>query len=229
MFVWKIVGRAIMVRDANCFHPFKDGVLSCIDCWWCQQSALSITTSSFFFFVAFLVVSFHHHSWTLLSDVVLWKKWPWRLLVILISWHYHLYHLGLGPLSSYVLSYFENWVEFETITTFPRFPATLGIVPLLAAISDWFSIVNLRLHLTIKPFQRTLMRSPKLPLESYMNWNYMQLKSEVLLACVVCCNCRCTACWWRTGEVFLFDMSCELWMQVLVIQTIWLLSLRFFI
>ncbi len=21
-----------MVRDANCFHPFKDGVLSCIDC-----------------------------------------------------------------------------------------------------------------------------------------------------------------------------------------------------
>jgi hypothetical protein len=26
----------------------------------------------------------------------------------------------------------------------------------------------------------------------------------------------------------LFDMTCELWMQVLVIQTIWLLSLRFF-
>jgi len=49
MFVWKIFGRAIMVRDANCFHPFKDGVLSCIDCWWCQQSVLSITTSSSFF------------------------------------------------------------------------------------------------------------------------------------------------------------------------------------
>ncbi len=128
---------------------------------------------------------------------------------------------------SYVLSYFENWVEFETITTFPRFPATLGIVPLLAAISDWFGIVNLRLHLTIKPFQQTLMLFPKLPLESYMNWNYMRLKSEVLLACVVCCNCRCTACWWITGEVFSFNMSCELWMRVLVIQTISPLSLRF--
>ncbi len=28
----------------------------------------------FIFLKAFLVVSFHHHSWTLLSDVVLWKK-----------------------------------------------------------------------------------------------------------------------------------------------------------
>jgi len=74
---------------------------------------------------------------------------------------------------------------------------------LLAAISDWFSIVNLQLHLTIKPFQWTLMWFPKLPLESYVNWNYMQLNSEVLLACVVCCNCRCTGCWWRIGEVFL--------------------------
>ncbi len=189
---------------------------------------IAFIPSRMVFFLALTVgdagslVPFHHHSWTLLSDVVLRKKWPWRLLVILISWHYHLYHLGLGPLSSYVLSHFENWVEFETITTFPRFPATLGIVPLLAAISDWFSIVNLRLHLTIKPFQRTLMWFPKLPLESYMNWNYMQLKSEVLLACVVCCNCsRCTACWWRIGEVFLFDMSRELWMRVPVIQTIW--------
>ncbi len=183
----------------------------------------------FIFFKAFLVVSFHHHSWTLLSDVVLWKKWPWRLLIILISWHYHLYHLGLGPLSSYVLSYFENWVESETITTFPRIPATLGIVSLLAAITDWFSIVSLQLHLAIKPFQRTLMWFPKLPLESCMNWKYMRLRSEVLLACVVCCNCRCTACWWWTGEIFLFDMSCELWMRRLVIRTIWLLSLRFFI
>ncbi len=160
----------------------------------------------FIFFVAFLVVFFHLHSWTLLSDVVLWKMWPWRLLVILISWHYHLYHLGLGPLSSYVLGYFELWVEFETITTFPMFPATLGIVPLLAAISDWFSTVNLQLHLTIKPFQQTLMWFPKWPLESFINWNYMQLKSEVLLACVVCCNCRCTAYWRRTAEVFLFNI-----------------------
>jgi hypothetical protein len=25
-----------MVRDANCFHYFEDGVSSCMDYWWCQ-------------------------------------------------------------------------------------------------------------------------------------------------------------------------------------------------
>jgi hypothetical protein len=32
-FISKIVGRAIMVRDANCFHCFEDGVCSCMDYW----------------------------------------------------------------------------------------------------------------------------------------------------------------------------------------------------
>jgi pentatricopeptide repeat protein len=32
-FISKVVGRAIMVRDANQFHHFKDGVCSCMDCW----------------------------------------------------------------------------------------------------------------------------------------------------------------------------------------------------
>ncbi|CAM6067263.1 unnamed protein product [Sphagnum tenellum] len=32
-FVSKIVGRAIMVRDANRFHHFEDGVCSCMDYW----------------------------------------------------------------------------------------------------------------------------------------------------------------------------------------------------
>jgi hypothetical protein len=32
-FISKIVGRAIMVRDANHFHHFEDGVRSCMDCW----------------------------------------------------------------------------------------------------------------------------------------------------------------------------------------------------
>jgi hypothetical protein len=99
-----------------------------------------------------------------------------------------LYHLGLGCLSSDALSYFGIWVESETITTFPRFSATLGIIPLLPAIDHWFSVVNSLLHLTTGPFQRTLVWFPELPLWNYMNWNYTQLQSEVLLACVVCCN-----------------------------------------
>jgi hypothetical protein len=32
-FISKIVGRTIMMRDANCFHHFKDGVCSCMDYW----------------------------------------------------------------------------------------------------------------------------------------------------------------------------------------------------
>jgi pentatricopeptide repeat protein len=32
-FISKIVGRTIMVRDANRFHHFKDGVCSCLDYW----------------------------------------------------------------------------------------------------------------------------------------------------------------------------------------------------
>ncbi|KAH9541505.1 hypothetical protein CY35_14G068500 [Sphagnum magellanicum] len=32
-FISKIVGRAIMVRDTNCFHYFGDGVCSCMDYW----------------------------------------------------------------------------------------------------------------------------------------------------------------------------------------------------
>jgi hypothetical protein len=32
-FISKIVGRAIMVRDANHFHHFEDGVCSCMDYW----------------------------------------------------------------------------------------------------------------------------------------------------------------------------------------------------
>jgi hypothetical protein len=31
-FISKIIGRAIMVRDANCFHHFEDGVCSYMDC-----------------------------------------------------------------------------------------------------------------------------------------------------------------------------------------------------
>ncbi len=30
-FISKIVGRAIIVRDANCFHHFEDGLCSCRD------------------------------------------------------------------------------------------------------------------------------------------------------------------------------------------------------
>jgi hypothetical protein len=32
-FISKIVGRAILVRDANRFHHFEDGVCSCMDYW----------------------------------------------------------------------------------------------------------------------------------------------------------------------------------------------------
>jgi hypothetical protein len=32
-FISKIVGRTIMVRDANRFHQFEDGVCSCMDYW----------------------------------------------------------------------------------------------------------------------------------------------------------------------------------------------------
>jgi hypothetical protein len=32
-FISKIVGRAIGVRDANCFQHFEDGVCSCMDYW----------------------------------------------------------------------------------------------------------------------------------------------------------------------------------------------------
>jgi hypothetical protein len=30
-FISKIIGRAITVRDATCFHHFEDGVCSCMD------------------------------------------------------------------------------------------------------------------------------------------------------------------------------------------------------
>jgi hypothetical protein len=32
-FISKLVGRTIMVRDANRFHHFQDGVCSCMDYW----------------------------------------------------------------------------------------------------------------------------------------------------------------------------------------------------
>jgi len=32
-FISKIVGRGIMVRDANRFHHFKNGVCSCMNYW----------------------------------------------------------------------------------------------------------------------------------------------------------------------------------------------------
>jgi hypothetical protein len=32
-FISEIVGRTIMVKDANCFHHFEDGVCSCMDYW----------------------------------------------------------------------------------------------------------------------------------------------------------------------------------------------------
>ncbi|CAK9196049.1 unnamed protein product [Sphagnum troendelagicum] len=32
-FIVKIVGREIIVRDANCVHHFKDGLCSCRDYW----------------------------------------------------------------------------------------------------------------------------------------------------------------------------------------------------
>jgi hypothetical protein len=35
-FISKIVGRAIMVRDANCFCRFENRVCSCMD-YWCFQ------------------------------------------------------------------------------------------------------------------------------------------------------------------------------------------------
>jgi hypothetical protein len=28
--------RKIIVRDANCFHHFENGLCSCRDYWWCQ-------------------------------------------------------------------------------------------------------------------------------------------------------------------------------------------------
>jgi len=33
----KIVRRAILVRDANCFHHIEDGVCSCCRDYWCCQ------------------------------------------------------------------------------------------------------------------------------------------------------------------------------------------------
>jgi len=78
--------------------------------------------------------------------------------VVLISGLYHSYHLGLVPLSSYLWSYFGNWVEFETKTTFPRMSATLEIVPLHPAIDYWFvRVVNLLLHLTIGLFEKIVV------------------------------------------------------------------------
>jgi hypothetical protein len=32
----------MIVRDANHFHHFEDGVCSCKDYWWCQQFVFSI-------------------------------------------------------------------------------------------------------------------------------------------------------------------------------------------
>ncbi|CAL8989147.1 unnamed protein product [Prunus brigantina] len=31
----KVMGREIILRDANRFHHFKDGLCSCRVCWWC--------------------------------------------------------------------------------------------------------------------------------------------------------------------------------------------------
>jgi len=57
-------------------------------------------------FVACIVISLHHHNWTLLSNVINDKKWMWNLTILLISCLYHLEHLCLMPLCSYVQSYF---------------------------------------------------------------------------------------------------------------------------
>jgi hypothetical protein len=41
-FITKIVGRAIIVRDANHFHRFENGLCSCRDYWWGLQSVFSM-------------------------------------------------------------------------------------------------------------------------------------------------------------------------------------------
>ncbi len=48
--IWKIVVRKIIVRDANCFHHFENGLCSCRNYWkhqWCPHSALDQPTYLF--------------------------------------------------------------------------------------------------------------------------------------------------------------------------------------
>ncbi len=52
-------------------------------------------------FAACLVVLLHFHGWTLLSDVVPLKKWPWSLHTVLISSLHHL--LPLMSSASFLL------------------------------------------------------------------------------------------------------------------------------
>jgi hypothetical protein len=61
----------------------------------------------------------------------------------------------------------ETGVEFETVTTCPRLSAPLEIAALLCAINYSFRVVSLLLHLTIGPFEKTLMWICKLPLWSF--------------------------------------------------------------
>jgi hypothetical protein len=58
-------------------------------------------------------------------------------------------------------------VVLETESNISCVSATLEIVPLLLAINHWFGVVNLLLHLTIRPFQKKLVWIPKWPLWSF--------------------------------------------------------------
>jgi hypothetical protein len=97
-----------MVRDANCFHHFEDGTCSLHGLFVMPEVCLVNHYIKLILLVACLLVQLHCHSCKLLSDVVPLKKWPSSIPVVLISFLYHFYHLGLVLLSCYAWSYFGN-------------------------------------------------------------------------------------------------------------------------
>ncbi len=91
-------------------------------------------------FVEFLWFSLPHHSWTMLSDMVLLKKWPWNMPLILNSCLYHFYHVGLVPLSSYVWSYFARLWTLGLPQNFPGYIRMCYAMVLSCKFSTWFML-----------------------------------------------------------------------------------------
>jgi hypothetical protein len=57
----------------------------------------------------------------------------------------------------------RNWVEFETLTTFPKVSATVEIFVFVPAINHGFRVVNLLVSFISGPFEKTSLWTPKLP------------------------------------------------------------------
>jgi len=158
--------------------------------------------------------------------VVPLKTWTWSLPAVFVYWLYHLYHLGLVALSSYVWSCFENWVEFETWTTFPMVSATC-----LQYIIDSGG-VNLLLHSTIGPFQNSYADSQITSMKFLSLFSNHCGSSENVMRVVSTIHVAVTGSWtcvWLSlfvkplSFLVLFSLFCRVWFLLFMLPNFLLL------